>query len=107
MTKLPKITTEISTTVTIADVKAVKSWMKDTKPALEDYANEMLAKVRDELDCNWWGVYEINATYFNCYEMPVLTITGRIFEYNSTEDAFVEAIVDRDPGCITHIYRRS
>ena len=107
MNKLPKITTEISPTVTVGDQKAIKSWMKETKPALEEYAKEMLDKVRAELNCNWWNVFEITATYFNSYEMPVLMITGRIIEYKTAETAFVEVIVDRDPGCISHIFRKS
>lgn len=105
--KLPKITTEISTTASVGDLKAIKSWMKDTKPAIEEYVKEMLDKVRDELDCNWWNVYEISATYFNCYEMPTLMIVGRILEYKTAKNAFVEVFVDRDPGCITHFFRES
>lgn len=107
MTKLPKITTEISSTATIGEKKAINSWMKDTKPALEEYAKEMLDKVKAELYCNWWNVYEIEATYYNSYEMPVLKIVGRIIEYKTAKNAFVEVFVDRDPGCITHFFRES
>ena len=78
--RLPKITVKMNDLVTVGNAKIVKSWMKETKPQLEEYARRMLDKVEKEEAISWWDVYELEATYFDSYELPVITIIGSAYD---------------------------
>lgn len=91
ITKLPKITAAMSDIVMVRNAKQVKEHMRETKANLADYAFQMLAATEEELNICWKDVYRIEATYYNSYQMPVLSITGSISNKNKDyQHGFIE-----------------
>lgn len=104
--KLPKISTSIFFTATISEAKAIKEWMKNSKPMLDDHVQLMLMKAEREMQIAFIRIYALEATYFNSYEMPVITITAKAIDRTSSKaDSlhFVEVFVD-DDGCTSNRY---
>ena len=104
--KLPKLSTDIFSGVTISEAKAIKAYMKETKPMLDDHVQLMLLKAEREMKIGFINIYELEATYFNNYEMPVIKITAKAIDRTSDKaDSihFVEVFID-DTGCTSDHY---
>lgn len=101
---------EMSDTVTKGDIKMVKAWMADTKTILTDYIENMVAKAERDLQIGITDIYELTATYYNSYEMPVISIVGRGYDRRPGADLhglFVEAFTDENDGTVEHRYTRA
>lgn len=96
----PKISTKIASyAVYVSDEKQVKAWIKDSKTKLKDYVELMLMKAERELQIGFMKIYELEATYFNSYEMPVITITAKAIDRMTTKPdgiIFVEVFANED-----------
>lgn len=104
------LTVEMSDFITIGDAKSVKSWMKDSKDLLPDYVENMVAKVERDLEIGFTDIYQIDATYYNNYEMPVIMIVGRGYDRRpgTNNDAlFVEAFTSEAEGTVENRYTRN
>ena len=82
--KLPEITTAIDDQVTIGQLKALKKWMDESKPLLQEYAEQMMEKASADQALTWHQIFEIEAVYCNASEMPVIRISGMAFDRTST-----------------------
>ena len=71
---------EMSDTVIKGDIKMTKTWMANTKNLLPDYIENMVAKAERDLQIGITDIYELTATYYNSYEMPVIGIVGRGYD---------------------------
>lgn len=106
--KLPKITTEIDPAVTVGDLPGIKEWMKETKPHLKEYAELMIDKAEEKLSITWRKIFEIEATFDNNDELPVLRISGTAYDRASTTGCdviFIEAFADPS-SCVAVRYTR-
>lgn len=99
--RLPKITTELADYIPHTEVKAVKTFIKETTPMLEDYLIRMLDKSAEDLNINWYKIFEVTATYFDDYALPVLMISGLAFDRSDGSGSmFIEAYTNEDQGTI-------
>lgn len=106
--KLPEITTTIDHLVTVGELKAVEAWMEETKPLLDEYAVRMLKKSQTDQKISWYKVFEMEATYCNDNEMPVIYIAGKAFDRTAATSGvtiFIEVWVV-DDGCVATRYIR-
>lgn len=104
------LTVEMSDLVTIGDAKLVKSWMKDTKDLLPDYVENMVAKAERDLKIGLTDIYQIEATYYNNYDMPVIMIVGRGIDRRPGSDInalFVEAFTSEAEGTVENRYTKN
>lgn len=108
-----KIKVIFSNTISIGDIKAVKAYAKEQKPELEEIVRESIEAVRKHLNVGFLGNFtEVEATYFNSYEKPVISFTAKAVDYNvpiseAGHWIIVEAHKTLDqPGCSAIIYRR-
>lgn len=101
---------EMSDLVTKGDIKMVKQWMKDTKEMLPDHVELMVAKAERDLQIGITDIYELTATYYTSYEMPVISIVGRGFDRRPGADLnglFVEAFTSNEDGTVENRYTRT
>lgn len=108
-----KIKTTFSDLITVGDIKAVKNYAKEQKPELESIARESIKAAEECLNIRFLGEpMSVEATYYNIWEMPVISICGPAIDNNVKCDEpghwlFVEAYKTPDePGCSASIYRR-
>lgn len=104
------LTVEMSDLVTTGDAELVKSWMKDTKDLLPDYVENMVAKAERDLEIGLTDIYQIEATYYNNYEMPVIMIVGRGYDRRPGSDIyslFVEAFTSEAEGTVENRYTKN
>lgn len=95
--KLPKITTEIDHAVTVGELPEIREWMKEVKPHLKEYAKLLIDKVEEQQKIGWYRIFEIEATFYNDHDLPVLRIAGKAFDWASASGRaviFIEVFAD-------------
>ena len=95
--KLPKITTEIDHAVTVGELPEITAWMKEVKPHLKEYAKLLIDKAAEQQKIGWYRIFELEATFFNDHELPVLRIAGKAFDHASANGRaviFIEVFAD-------------
>ena len=95
--KLPKITTEIDHAVTVGELPEIKAWIAETKPHLVEYAKLLIDRAEERESITWRSIFEIEATFYNDNELPVLRIAGKAIDRASATGRaviFVEVFAD-------------
>lgn len=108
-----KIKTTFSEFISLGDIKAVKAHAKEQKSELECIVRESIRAVEEALNIKFLDeIKEVEATYYNAWERPVISVSGRATD-NKTDVherghwLFVEAYKTLDEcGCAANIYRR-
>lgn len=103
------LTVTMSDTVITGDAKLVKAWMADTKSLLPDYVASMVEKAERDLRIGITDIYELSATYYSNFEMPVIGIVGRGYDRRpgtDTNSLFIEAFTDESEGTVENRYTR-
>ena len=108
-----KIKVAYSELITMKDIKLVKAFAKEQKPELESIARETVRAIEEELNIRFFDeIKEAEATYYNDWERPVISVSGRATDLNVSPLnpgywLFVEAYKTLDEnGCAANIYRR-
>ncbi len=108
-----KIKVAYSEFITMKDIKRVKAFAKEQKPELESIARETVRAIEEALNIRFFDeIKEAEATYYNDWERPVISVSGRATDRNVSPLnpgywLFVEAYKTLDEnGCAANIYRR-
>ena len=106
--KLPKITTTLSDTIRLFELKEAKNHMKEHKPLLEDYTVTVLERTEDELRIRYSQIYAIEAMYFEASSAPVLHIKAEAYDRTDyTMELFVQIFASMDDSpSICHRYEK-
>lgn len=108
-----KIKVTYSEFITAKDIKAVKAFAKEQKPELENIVRESVRAIEEDLNIRFIDeIKEAEATYYNNWERPVISISGVATDrgVNVRELGhwvYVKAYKTLDEnGCSANIYRR-
>lgn len=108
-----KIKVTFSDLITVGDIKAVKAYAKEQKPELENIVRESIKAAEEYLNISFlYEIREVEATYYNTWKRPVISISGRATDNNVEVNEpghwlYVEAYKCLDEaGCAGNIYRR-
>lgn len=108
-----KIKVTYSEFITAKDIKAVKALAKEQKPELENIVHESVRAIEEDLNIRFLDeIKEAEATYYNNWERPVISISGiatdRSIDIREPGHwVYVEAYKTLDEnGCSANIYRR-